>query len=66
MKAKKLVNIVEKNINNMFLEVGRSYKLRSGDFAPDQDNELDRIKDDLYFLLTAYVNQNQVTKIGGK
>jgi hypothetical protein len=58
MKHKTLVDIIDKHIDNMFEEVGIKYKLTSGDFTPDQDHTLDDIKVELYFLLTAYINQN--------
>lgn len=54
-----MVNIVENGIGDIFETVVKNYGMNSGDIAPDQDNELDRIKDDLYFLLTSFVNQNK-------
>ena len=62
MKTKQMVEIVEKHIDNMFLEAVDTFGIHTGDVTPDQHHELEDIKDDLYFLLTAYINQNQPSK----
>jgi hypothetical protein len=59
MKAKQVTNVINKHIDCMFGELAKEYKLKYGDFAPEQEDSLDKIKDDLYFLLKDYINNNR-------
>jgi len=54
-----IVDIIDKYISIMFIEVAKKYNLTTGDFAPDQENMLDMTKDRLYNLLFAYKKQNK-------
>lgn len=50
--------VMERNIQNMFVELADEYDLRFGDFAPEQEFQLDKIKEELGDLLGDYVHQN--------
>lgn len=50
--------VIDRNIRNMFTDLVDEYNLRSGDFAPEQEFALDKIKEDLGELLCDYVHQN--------
>ncbi len=58
-KTEKLESIIEENIDNVFYEVNKKYKLVTGDISPCQSNELDTIKEKLYQLTAEYINQNK-------
>ena len=51
-------NVLETNINKMFLELVEEYDLKTGDISPEQAFELENIKDSLANLLGDYVHQN--------
>ncbi len=50
--------VMEKHINQMFVELADEYDLPTGDFAPEQEFALDDIKETLGTLLGDYVHQN--------
>lgn len=50
--------VMDRNIQNMFVELADEYDLPSGDFAPEQEFALDEIKERLGYLLGDYVHQN--------
>jgi len=54
-----IVDLLDKYIAIMFIEVANKYNLISGDFAPDQENMLDMTVNKLYNLLLAYKKQNK-------
>lgn len=50
--------VMEKHIGQMFVDLADEYDLPYGDFAPEQELELDGIKEQLGNLLGDYVHQN--------
>lgn len=51
-------DVMEKNIDKMFVELVNEYDLPHGDFSPSQTFELDKIKEQLGNLLGDFVHQN--------
>ena len=51
-------DVMEKNIDKMFVELVNEYDLPHGDFSPSQTFELDEIKEQLGNLLGDFVHQN--------
>lgn len=51
-------DVMEKNIDRMFVELVNEYDLPHGDFSPSQTFELDKIKEQLGSLLGDFVYQN--------
>ena len=54
-----VINTVDHAIDDIFYALADKFKLINGDFAPEQEVQLDKIKVELTGLMQAYVKQNQ-------
>ena len=57
-KDERIVAIVEGCVEEMFDEVGEEFGLPSGDITSEQEEVLAGIEDDMYTLISKFVEQN--------
>jgi hypothetical protein len=54
-------SIVEKHMQQMFVDMANEYELTTGDIAPEQAVFIEKVSEQLSELLCDYVVQNEVT-----